>query len=238
MQTHKKEIHNIVKEQRALSIKLCQLLYDICLEIPLEFESDEPTAVSVFYTPQLETPTQKRAEKRRLKHTVPSKGDDYYEQKMERLSEDESERTPLPEKTCLYTIYREQYYDTVKYYIRVQHGDRRMMEFGRFNNPDGSINNAYFINGNINYLEALFNLRHRPKTETAVQPEKTKKESAKKSPKSKQAQLAQEQAEKNKLILENLQNQNPIPDLESFKAWDQTHIEVLLYLNQVLHKIK
>ena len=112
-----------------------------------------------------------------------------------------------PEETHLYDIWCEKIYDQTSYWIRVQNGERRMVEFGRRSNDGTS-----FSDQEHNYLEALYNLRRR-----------------KNYVKRKQS----ETAIKTKLALSDLENKTPRPDLKSFDAWGEERIKVLLYLKQL-----
>ena len=113
-----------------------------------------------------------------------------------------------PDETHLYDIWRETFADTTNYWLRVQNGERRMIEFGRFSN-DGTC----FSNDGHNYLEALYNLRQR------------------------QYYIKHDKSDgtiKTKLALANLENQKPKPDLKSFDAWNEDRMKVFAYLKGLL----
>lgn len=116
-----------------------------------------------------------------------------------------------PDETHLYDIWRETYYDTTTYWLKVQNGERQMIEFGRRPN-DG----VCFSTHEHNYLEALYNLRTRQ-------------------PYVKKGKKTDTTAIKTKLALANLENEKPKPDLKSFEAWDEKRIKVLLYLKELAH---
>ena len=113
------------------------------------------------------------------------------------------------DETRLYDIWRETFYDKTTYWLRVQNGERRMVEFGRFPN-DGTI----FNNNEHDYLEALYNLRKRRNYVKKRKPTET--------------------AIKTKLALVNLESQKPTPDLNSFDAWNEDRMKVLIYLKGLL----
>lgn len=110
-----------------------------------------------------------------------------------------------PDDVRLYDIFCETYEGTTKYWIRVQNGERRLIEFGRREN-DG----AFFSDEEFNYLGALYNLRQR-------------------------YNLSQYPWGKDMpATLANLKSQKPKPDLERFDAWSKERIEVIKYLKDVL----
>ena len=61
-----------------------------------------------------------------------------------------------PDETRLYDIWHEVYTEKTSYWIRVQHGDGRLIEFGR-DAGDGT----FFSDDEYNYLEVLYELRER-----------------------------------------------------------------------------
>ena len=117
------------------------------------------------------------------------------------------------DETRLYDIWRETFYDKTTYWLRVQNGERRLIEFGRFSN-DGTC----FSDDEYNYLEALYNLRGRGNYE--------------------KKQGLTETAIKTKLALANLESQKTKPDLKSFDAWNEDRIKVLVYLKGFLRNQK
>lgn len=113
--------------------------------------------------------------------------------------------TYLPDQTHLYDIFCETDSGIPRYWIRVQNGDRRLIEFGRRAN-DGT----FFSNEEFNYLGALYNLRQR-------------------------YNLSQYPWGKSMpATLAHLKSQKPKPDLRSFDAWSEERIAVLKYLKEVL----
>ena len=117
-----------------------------------------------------------------------------------------------PDETHLYDIWRETFADTTNYWLRVQNGERRMIEFGRSSN-DGTC----FSNEGYNYLEALYNLRERPHY--------TKHD-------------VSDGTVKTKMALASLANQKPKPDLNSFDAWNEDRMKVFAYLKGLLRNQK
>lgn len=115
----------------------------------------------------------------------------------------------LPSKMRLYDIWCETYSDTNHYWLRVQDGTRRLVEFGRFQN-DGT----FFSDNDYDYLAALYDLRTRPNSIKNTQ--------------------QQSLSNKTKLALKELENQKPKPDLHNFTAWDESRINVLLHLKDIL----
>ena len=124
-----------------------------------------------------------------------------------------SEKSPLPSKMRLYDIWCETYSDRTKYWIRVQNGNRQMIDFGRFKN-DGTC----FSDNEFNYLEALYNLRQRPHYTV----------------KKKSSGLSA----KTRLALANLEDKKAKPDLHSTDVWNETRMAVFPYLKQVLNHQK
>lgn len=123
------------------------------------------------------------------------------------------EKKHLPEKMRLYDIFCETYSDKTHYWIRVQNGDRQMVEFGRFQN-DGTC----FSNNEFNYLEALYSLRQRTHYTT--------KKSFSKMPDTIRSALA------------NLEDSKAKPDLTSTAVWNEMRMSVFPYLKQVLNHKK
>ena len=121
-----------------------------------------------------------------------------------------SEKSPLPSKMRLYDIWCETYSDRTKYWIRVQNGNRQMIDFGRFQN-DGTC----FSDEEFNYLEALYNLRQRPRYVIKTNPSGL--------------------SAKTRLALANLEDKKAKPDLNSTDVWNETRMEVFPYLKQVLN---
>ena len=119
-----------------------------------------------------------------------------------------------PDGLRLYDIWQEKENTTAprKYWIRVQNGERRLVEFGRHTN-DGT----FFSDQEYNYLWALYNIRGIPKY-------KKKKES--KNPNTDAAYRA----------LSYLTHKKPQskPNLKSFEAWNEDRMQVLSYLKQIL----
>ena len=107
----------------------------------------------------------------------------------------------------LYDIWREgdASSDTAKYWIRVQNGERKLVEFGR--QPDDG---TFFDDKKCNYLRMLYNMRGSYSFTILNNP------------------LSQK-SDKTNQELQNLNRENPKPDLKNFEAWD----EVLLYLKSL-----
>ena len=124
-----------------------------------------------------------------------------------------------PDGTRLYDVWQETnpFTDTQTYWIRVQNGERRLVEFGRHAN-DGT----FFSDQEHNYLRALYNMRKKNQY-------KRKKES--KNPNINAAYRAFSYLTQKK--------PQPKPDLTKSDAWNQERMQVLLYLTQILkNKIK
>ncbi len=116
----------------------------------------------------------------------------------------------LPQKMHLYDIWCETYSGKTQYWLRVQNGNRQMIDFGRFQN-DGTC----FSDNEFNYLEALYNLRQRPRYTI-------KKKSLGLSAKTRSA-------------LANLEVKKARPKLKSTEVWNETRMLVFPYLKQVLN---
>jgi len=120
----------------------------------------------------------------------------------------------MPDGMRLYDIWQETqlFTHTQKYWIRVQNGDRRLVEFGRHAN-DGT----FFSDQEYNYLGALYNIREKSKY---------RKKKASKNPNADAAYLT----------LSYLTHKKPQikPNLKSFEAWNEDRMQVLSYLKQIL----
>lgn len=122
-----------------------------------------------------------------------------------------SEEAHLPTKMRLYDIWHETYSDKTQYWLRVQNGNRQMVEFGRFQN-DGTC----FSDNEYDYLEALYNLPQR----TCVEKRSLAVPSA-----------------KTRAALSTLKHTKAKPNLKSTEAWNKTRMAVFPYLKNVLeHK--
>lgn len=119
-----------------------------------------------------------------------------------------------PDGMRLYDIWQEKGNITTPqtYWIRVQNGDRRLVEFGRHTN-DGT----FFNDQEHNYLHALYNIRGISKY---------KKQKAFKNPNTATAYRT----------LSHLTHKKPqpSPNLKRFDAWNEDRMQVLLYLKQIL----
>ena len=114
----------------------------------------------------------------------------------------------------LYDIWQESepLTNTQTYWIRVQNGDRRLVEFGRHAN-DGT----FFSDQEYDYLRALYNIR-----ETS----KYQKQKAFKNPNTATAYRT--------LSCLTHKKPQPRPNLKRFDAWNEDRMQVLLYLKQIL----
>ena len=115
----------------------------------------------------------------------------------------------LPSKMRLYDIWCETYSNKTHYWIRVQNGNRQMIDFGRFQN-DGTC----FCADGFDYIEALYNLRQRPRYATK--------------------KISSGLSTKTRLALANLEGKKAKPNLKSTATWNETRMAVFPYLKQVL----
>jgi hypothetical protein len=115
-----------------------------------------------------------------------------------------------PDQMRLYDIWRETFSDTTKYWIRVQNGERHLIDFGHASN-DGT----FLITQEYNYIKALYGLEERKyhnKSDVYIP----------------------DISVQDKLALANLENQTPKPNLKSVDAWGAERMKVLLYLKSLL----
>lgn len=124
-----------------------------------------------------------------------------------------------PDGMRLYDIWQEgdTFTDTQTYWIRVQNGERRLVEFGRHSN-DGT----FFNDQEHNYLWALYNMRRTPKY-------RKKKITA---------QVQNTDAAYRTLSYLTHKKPQPKPNLKSFEAWNEDRMQVLSYLKQILQSKK
>lgn len=124
-----------------------------------------------------------------------------------------------PDGTRLYDIWQETnpFTDTQTYWIRVQNGERRLVEFGRHAN-DGT----FFSDQEHNYLWALYNMRRTPKY-------RKKKITA---------QVQNTNAAYRTLSYLTHKKPQSKPNLKSFEAWNEDRMQVLSYLKQILQSKK
>ena len=118
----------------------------------------------------------------------------------------------------LYDIWQESvpFTDSQTYWIRVQNGKRRLIEFGRHAN-DGT----FFSDQEYNYLRALYNIRGKSQY---------KKKKASKNPNTDAAYRT--------LSYLTHKKPQPKPNLKSFEAWTEDRMQVLSYLKQILQSKK
>lgn len=208
MPTEEKPEKTVQEQQQILSILLLKLLYKISEKTTLDIDVDYTDVVTAYFTPPI--PEEKLKRKGRRKKTEEHEETDIEdgdflsfsleEKKVskrgrKKIGEEKSEDI-LPRKTRLYDIWCEQNH----YWIRVQNGNRQLIEFGRFPTPDG-INRTFFNDQKCNYLQALYNLRN---------PQKA---------------------------LKGLAHQNTKIKLEGITAWDEKHIAVIKYLQELSYQL-
>lgn len=115
-----------------------------------------------------------------------------------------------PDQMRLYDIWRETFSDTTKYWIRVQNGERHLIDFGHASN-DGT----FLITQEYNYIKALYGLEeHKYHNKSDV--------------------YIPDISVQDKLALANLENQTPKPNLKSVDAWGAERMKVLSYLRGLL----
>lgn len=119
-----------------------------------------------------------------------------------------------PDQMRLYDIWCETFSDTTKYWIRVQNGERHLIDFGRAPN-DGT----FLITQEYNYIKALYGLEeHKYYNKADV--------------------YIPDISVQDKLALANLEKQTPKPNLKKPDAWGAERIKVLSYLKGLLRNNK
>ena len=112
-----------------------------------------------------------------------------------------------PDQMRLYDIWRE---NPTDYWIRVQDGERHLIDFGRTPN-DGT----FLFTQEYNYIKALYGLeerRYHNKPDVYIP----------------------NISVQDKLALADLENQTPQPNLKSLDAWGAERMKVLSYLKSLL----